>query len=57
MYTLFLLAIASARRSVYITNPYFVPDDKMRETLTGAARRGVRVAILVPGPIDHNLVR
>jgi len=57
MYTLFLLAIASARESISITNPYFVPDDKMREALVQAARRGVRVTVLVPGPIDHNLVR
>jgi len=57
MYTLFLLAIAAARESISITNPYFVPDDKMREALTQAARRGVRVSVLVPGAIDHNLVR
>jgi cardiolipin synthase len=57
MYTLFLLAIASARESISITNPYFVPDDKMREALVQAARRGVRVTVLVPGAIDHNLVR
>ena len=57
MYTLFLLAIAAARESISITNPYFVPDDKMREALTQAARRGVRVTVLVPGAIDHNLVR
>jgi cardiolipin synthase len=57
MYTLFLLAITSARESISITNPYFVPDDKMREALTQAARRGVRVSVLVPGAIDHNLVR
>jgi cardiolipin synthase A/B len=57
MYTMFLLAMASARRSIHITNPYFVPDDKMIETLVQAARRGVRVVLLLPGAIDHNLVR
>jgi cardiolipin synthase len=57
MYTMFLLAMASARRSIYITNPYFVPDDKMIETLVQAARRGVRVVLLLPGAIDHHLVR
>jgi len=57
MYTMFLLAIASARQSIYITNPYFVPDDKMIETLIEAAQRGVRVILLLPGAIDHNLVR
>ena len=57
MYTMFLLAMASARRTIYITNPYFVPDDKMIETLVQARRRGVRVVLLLPGAIDHNLVR
>lgn len=57
MYTLFLLAVASARRSVYITNPYFVPDERLTEAILGAVRRGVRVVVLVPGAIDHNLVR
>ncbi len=57
MYTMFLLAMASARRSIYITSPYFVPDKKMIETLVQAARRGVRVVLLVPDAIDHNLVR
>ena len=57
MYTMFLLAMASARRTIYITNPYFVPDEKMIETLLQARRRGVRVVLLLPGAIDHNLVR
>lgn len=57
MYTTYLLAIASARRSIDITNPYFVPDRQMAEALIAAVRRGVRVSILVPGTIDHNLVR
>jgi cardiolipin synthase len=57
MYTMFLLAMASARRSLLITNPYFVPDDTMIDTLAEAARSGVRVTLLLPGAIDHNLVR
>jgi cardiolipin synthase len=57
MYVVFLLAMSSAQRSIYITNPYFLPDDKMINTLTETARRGVRVVVLLPGAIDHNLVR
>jgi cardiolipin synthase A/B len=57
MYTMFLLALASAQRSIHITNPYFVPDEKLMRTLVGAAQRGVRVVLIVPGAIDHNLVR
>jgi cardiolipin synthase len=57
MYTAFLLAMASARRSLYITNPYFVLDDKMTEAILSAREHGARVVVLVPGKIDHNLVR
>jgi cardiolipin synthase len=57
VYTMYLLAMASAKRSIYITNPYFLPDEKMIETLIATARRGVDVKILLPGAIDHNLVR
>ena len=54
MYTMFLLAMAVGPRSIHITNPYFLPDDKMIETLVAGARRGVRVVVLLPGEIDHN---
>lgn len=57
IYTTFLLAIASARRSIAITNPYFVPDARMADALLAAAARGVRVAVIVPGEIDRNIVR
>lgn len=40
------LTIASARRSLYITNSYFVPDDDLRRLLRAAAERGVDVRIL-----------
>jgi cardiolipin synthase len=57
MYTMFLLAMASAQQSISITNPYFLPEDKMIQTLVQAARRGVRIVLLIPGVIDHNIVR
>ena len=57
MYTAFLLAIASARRSIFVTNPYFVVDEKMTEALLAAKSHGARVVVLVPGKIDHNIVR
>ena len=56
-YTMVLLAFASARRSILMTNPYFVLDDRMTDALMAAARRGVRVVALTPGNIDHALVR
>jgi len=57
MYTMFLLAMSSARRSIYITNPYFLPDERMTRVLTEAPGRGVRVVVLLPGAIDNNIVR
>jgi cardiolipin synthase A/B len=57
MYTMFLLAMSSARRSIYITNPYFLPDDRMVQALTEAPNRRVRVVVLLPGAIDNNIVR
>ena len=57
MYTTFLLALSAARTSVLVTNPYFVLDDTMREAVLRTVGRGVRVAVLVPAVIDHNLVR
>jgi cardiolipin synthase A/B len=47
MKRLYLLAIASARRTLDIATPYFVPDDSSRWALKQAVERGVRVRILV----------
>jgi cardiolipin synthase len=49
---LFLLSINSAKKSVFITNPYFIPDEVMSDALLNAAKRGVRVVVLVPGKTD-----
>jgi cardiolipin synthase len=57
MYTTLLLALSSARRSVLVTNPYFVLDETMRDAVIRTVQRGVRVAVLVPAVIDHNIVR
>lgn len=54
-YMLFLLSINSARKSILITNPYFIPDDVMTEALLNAVSRGVRVVVLAPGKIDSRL--
>jgi cardiolipin synthase A/B len=40
------LTITGARRTLYITNSYFVPDDDFRRLLVRAAKRGVDVRIL-----------
>ncbi|MGH7871127.1 MAG: cardiolipin synthase, partial [Candidatus Binatia bacterium] len=54
-YMLFLLSINSAKKSILITNPYFIPDNVMTEALVKAATQGVRVVVLLPGKIDTHL--
>jgi cardiolipin synthase A/B len=51
-YMLFLLSINSAKKSVLITNPYFIPDVVMTDALLKAKKRGVLVVVLLPGKID-----
>ena len=55
-YLLFLLSITAAKKSIYITNPYFLPDERMTEVLLHAVSSGVRVVLLTPGKIDWMLV-
>ena len=43
------LVIGGARRTLYVTNAYFVPDDGFTAMLSRAARRGVDVRILTAG--------
>lgn len=43
------LSISGARRTLYIANSYFVPDDDFRDLLIRAAKRGVDVRILTAG--------
>ncbi len=56
---LFQALIKSARKSIRITSPYFLPDRSARHALVEAVReRGVEVQILTAGPrIDHPIVR
>jgi phosphatidylserine/phosphatidylglycerophosphate/cardiolipin synthase-like enzyme len=50
--------IADARRRVWISTAYFVPSWNLRRALQRAARRGVDVRLLLPGPVtDHPTVR
>ncbi len=52
------LAISSARRSLMIENSYFVPDADTIKALVAAARRGVRVQLILPNEqIDAPAVR
>jgi cardiolipin synthase len=52
----FLHAINSAQRRLWITSPYFVPDEAVLAALQLAALRGVDVRIVLPHRADHRLV-
>ena len=55
---MYLLAIASAQKTLRIENAYFLPDDLVRKELVAAAKRGTKIEIIVPGrKIDQKLVR
>ena len=50
--------IDAARTRAWIMSAYFVPSRRFRKALRRAARRGVDVRLLVPGPLtDHPWVR
>lgn len=54
----FQMLIEGAVSEIDISTPYFLPDRAMRRALVRAARRGVRVRVVVPGRrSDQRLVR
>lgn len=56
VYLTLMSAFESAQEYIHITMAYFVPDPAFIEVLTGAARRGVEVALVLPGFSDSSLV-
>ena len=46
-------AIGRAHREIVIANAYFVPGGKLRRALISAARRGVRVTLLLQGKYEY----
>jgi cardiolipin synthase len=55
VYDLFLDAIYGARERIALVTPYYVPDDSLQHALVIAARRGVRVDLVVPARSNHFL--
>lgn len=49
----YLRAIGHARDEIIIANAYFVPGGRMRRALVQAARRGVRVVLLLQGRYEY----
>ena len=54
--TFYYLSIAAARRTIYIANPYFVPDQGAIDLLIAARKRGVDIRIMVAGIYNDNFM-
>lgn len=52
----YLEAIDTARHEIVIANSYFLPGRRFRTALTGAARRGVRVVLLLQARVEYLLL-
>jgi cardiolipin synthase len=52
-----ITAVYSAREELVLTTPYFVPSEALQMALIAAARRGVKVIVVVPARVDSRLVR
>ena len=55
---LFQALVSAAKKTIYITTPYFLPDSSLLNELIRAVQRGVTVKVIVPGKkSDHGLTR
>jgi cardiolipin synthase len=58
MHLMYLLSIAAATKTIHLSMAYFAPDDAALQTLVDAVKRGVKVQLILPGPIsDAKLVQ
>jgi cardiolipin synthase len=53
----YLDAIDNAKHEILIANAYFLPGVRFGRALYAAARRGVRITVLLQGKTDHQLLR
>ena len=56
MSDMFVACMYAARRELFITTPYFVPDEAILRALCAAPRRGVRTTLILPARCDSWLV-
>ncbi|MHB8172893.1 MAG: cardiolipin synthase [Nitrospirota bacterium] len=54
---LYFTAITSAQKRLYITTPYFIPDESVQTALVAASLRGVDVRLLVPLNFDRKIIK
>ena len=53
----YLSAIHNAKKSIHITNAYFIPDRKISHSLVDAVNRGVDVTLILPEKTDVTIVK
>lgn len=56
IWQMYFTIIATAQEKIYITSPYFIPDDSINMALKTAALSGIDVRILLPARPDHKIV-
>ncbi|HRO66654.1 MAG TPA: phospholipase D-like domain-containing protein, partial [Pseudobdellovibrionaceae bacterium] len=54
---LIVSAVYLAREEIVMTTPYFIPSEALQYALTSAARRGIRVTLIVPLRMDSRLAQ
>nr|WP_263326340.1 cardiolipin synthase [Neobacillus sp. Marseille-Q6967] len=52
----YIKMIMSAKRSIFIQTPYFIPDESLLDSLKIACLSGVEVNIMIPNKPDHVFV-
>ncbi len=52
----FIKMIRSAKESVFVETPYFLPGFFLRKAMMDAAKRGVEVVVILPRQSDVNLI-
>jgi len=53
---IYFAAVFKARRRLWITSPYYVPDQGLRDALCLAGRTGIDVRLILPYKADHTAV-
>ncbi|MBP7381571.1 PLDc N-terminal domain-containing protein [Myxococcota bacterium] len=56
LHDLLLAALRTARTSIDLMSPYFIPDEAIMAGIRTAARSGVRVRLFIPAKADHHFM-
>ena len=57
IYEVIVSTLFGARKSITIVTPYFVPDEAIVLALKNAARRGIKVELVIPRKLDSIMAR